>query len=210
MGNVNHVFQGVSNFEISKIGEKQLEYLKKRFENIHLDKVYSSPLLRTQRTAQAIIGDKDIPLELLDGLIELSFGVFEGKNVIEAFDSVEGIADIWNNRPQDFVAPKGDSMRDAYQRIWEALKYIIEENRGKTVACATHGGILRCLLCRLLTNDINNLKDIPYSENTAVTLLEVSDDDKISVVFNNDFSHLPNQLKEKLSTVSSFFKEESK
>ena len=34
MGNVMHIFQGVSDFDISEIGKKQLEFLKKKFDNI--------------------------------------------------------------------------------------------------------------------------------------------------------------------------------
>mgnify|MGYP002520493897 CR=1 FL=1 len=40
------IFQGSTDLDISPIGEKQLEYLKKRFENIHIDKIYSSPLIQ--------------------------------------------------------------------------------------------------------------------------------------------------------------------
>ncbi|MBR6533831.1 MAG: histidine phosphatase family protein, partial [Clostridia bacterium] len=35
-GNLNRLFQGVSDFDISEMGAKQLEFLKKRFENIQL------------------------------------------------------------------------------------------------------------------------------------------------------------------------------
>ena len=34
MGNVKRLFQGSSDFDISEIGAKQLEYLKNRFKNI--------------------------------------------------------------------------------------------------------------------------------------------------------------------------------
>ena len=39
MGNVKRLFQGSTDLDISETGEKQLEYLKRRFEEIKLDRV---------------------------------------------------------------------------------------------------------------------------------------------------------------------------
>ena len=56
LGNVKRLFQGSTDLDISETGEKQLEYLKRRFEEIKLDRVYTSPLIRAYKTALAIIG----------------------------------------------------------------------------------------------------------------------------------------------------------
>ena len=95
-------------------------------------------------------------------------------------------------------------MRDAYERIWNTVKKIAAENSGKTVACTTHGGVTRCLLCRLLKGDINKLSEMPWSENTAVSLIEFDDALNPKVVFYNDVSHLPEELIPKRSRLSSF------
>ncbi len=192
-GNIKRIFQGTTDLDISELGAKQLEFLEKRFESIHIDRVFSSPLIRTKKTAKAIIGNKNIELELLDSIIELHGGVVEGRPFAIAFNEIEGLADAWNNHPQDFAPENGEPMRHAYERIWNAVQDIARENKGKTVACATHGGVLRCLNCRLLYGDIERLKDTPWCENTAVTLLEFDDDFNINVCFYNDNSHLPEE-----------------
>ncbi len=194
LGNVMRIFQGTTDLDISELGAKQLEFLKKRFENTNIDRVLSSPLIRTRKTAEAIIGDKDINLEIHNGLIELNGGVVEGRPFQEAFNSIEGLADTWNNHPQDFAPEGGEKMRDAYERIWEVLKNIAKENKGKTIACATHGGVTRCLNCRLLHGDIKELKNTPWAENTAVSLIEFDDALNPNVIFYNDVSHLPEEL----------------
>ena len=211
LGNVMRIFQGSTDLDISEDGAKQLVYLKKRFQNIHIDKIYSSPLLRAQKTALAIKGDKNAEIVLLKELAELHGGVVEGRKFAEAFATIEGLADAWDNHPQDFAPPEGESMRHAYERIWDAIKYIIENNQGKTIACASHGGVTRCLTCRLLTNDINKLKDIPWSENTAVMLIEADDNMNITLKFSNDVSHLPKELiPNTRSRLSTSYKEEEK
>ena len=93
------------------------------------------------------------------------------------------------------TAPEGgEPMRDAYSRIWNAVKEIAAANEGKTVACTTHGGVMRCLLCRLLLGDISHLAEMGWSDNTAVTLLRFSGEEMPEVVFYNDASHLPPEL----------------
>ncbi len=204
MGNVMRLFQGSSDFDISETGEKQLEYLKNRFKDIKLDKVYTSPLIRARKTALAVIGDRS--LEPIDekGLIELDGGIVEGKPFKETFNSIPGLADAWDNHPEDFAPEGGEKMRDAYERIWNTVKKIAAENKGKAVACTTHGGVTRCLLCRLLKGDITKLKEMPWSENTAVTLIRFDDNLNPEVVFYNDTSHLPEGLIPKRSRLSSF------
>lgn len=203
------IFQGSTDLDISQDGLKQLEFLKKRFSDVHIDKIYSSPLIRAQKTALAIKGDSDTEIVLLKELAELHGGVVEGRKFAEAFASIPGLADTWDNHPQDFAPPEGESMRHAYERIWDTIQYIVKNNIGKTIACASHGGLTRCLTCRLLTNDINRLKEIPWSDNTAVMLLEADDNMNIKLVYYNDVSHLPKELiPDTKSRLSTSYKEE--
>lgn len=208
MGNVKRLFQGSTDLDISETGEKQLEYLKRRFEEIKLDRVYTSPLIRSYKTALAIIGERNLKPEINDGLREMSGGIVEGKPFKEAFNAEPGLADAWDNHPQDFAPEGGEPMWHAYERIWNTVKRIAAENDGKTVACATHGGVMRCLHCRLLLGDINRLSEMGWSDNTAVTLLRFDKDNKVEVVFYNDSSHLPEELIPKRSRLSSFMGDE--
>lgn len=208
MGNVKRLFQGSTDLDISETGEKQLEYLKRRFENIPLDKVYTSPLIRAYKTALAVIGDKGLTPIKYEGLREINGGIVEGRPFREAFAEIPGLADTWDNHPQDFAPEGGEPMNDAYERIWNAVKEIAADNCGKTVACTTHGGVMRCLLCRLLLGDISRLAEMSWSDNTAVTLLRFGSEEKPEVVFYNDASHLPPELIPKRSRLSSFIGEE--
>ena len=201
MGNHKRLFQGSTDCDISEIGAVQLKYLKERFKNIKLDAVYSSPLIRAQKTAQAVADDKGLQIITRKNLAELHGGIVEGKPFQEAFNAIPGLADAWNNHPQDFAPEGGEAMRDAYVRIYDEVIALAHSNRGKTIAAATHGGVLRCLMCRVLYYDITRLKDVPWCENTAVTLLKIDDNDKISVEFFNDYSHVPSEYMPKRSRI---------
>lgn len=205
LGNVKRVFQGTSDFDISEMGAKQLEYLSKRFRYTDIDKVYSSPLIRTVKTAEAVAEPKGLSVIPEIGLIELDGGILEGKPFRESFDTIEGLADTWDNHPEDFAPSGGEPMREAYVRIWETVLKLAKENKDKTIAAATHGGVIRCLLCRLIYNDIKHLKDVPWSENTSVSLIEFDDNLNPTLKFFNNYSHVPEKYIPKRSRLSTAF-----
>ncbi|MEE0807778.1 MAG: histidine phosphatase family protein [Acutalibacteraceae bacterium] len=203
MGNKMRIFQGTTDCDISETGEKQLEFLSERFAHVHIDKVYSSPLIRTVKTARAIIGKRELEVITHKGLIELDGGVVEGRPFAEAFNEIEGLAEIWNNHPQDFAPDGGEPMRVAYERIWNTILELARENEGKSVAVATHGGVSRCLCCRMLYNDINRLSEVPWCENTAVTKLCFDDDMNVTMEYMNDHTHVPDEYMPKRSRIVS-------
>lgn len=209
-GNLKRTFQGHTDNDITELGEKQLEFLSKRFADIHLDKIYSSPLIRAVKTAKAAARGQHTDITILRGLIELNGGIVEDKPFKETFLAHPDLADAWDNHPEDFAPPGSEPMRYAYERIWNTIRFLVNENKGKTIAASTHGGVLRCLFCRLLYGDISRLKDTPWSDNTAISLLEIDDDMNVNLKFYNDASHLPDEFNPKRSKLSSILTENKK
>lgn len=205
-GNAKRLFQGATDCDISDLGAVQLEFLRKRFSDIPLDRVFSSPLIRARKTAHAVADDKGLPVELCEDLKELNGGIVEGKPFAETFKAIPGLADTWDNHPQDFAPEGGEPMRHAYERIWNAVLSLARENQGKTIAAATHGGVTRCLLCRLTKGSIEQLKDVPWTENTAVTLIEFDESLNPMLRFSNDHSHIPDEYMPKRTRLSNFMK----
>lgn len=204
LGNARRLFQGTTDLDISELGAKQLQCLSQRFKSIDIDKVYSSPLIRAMKTAHAVADEKGLPITPHSGLCELDGGIVEGKPFAESFNRIPGLADTWDNHPQDFHPQGGESMRHAYERIWKTVLEIVSADAGKSIAAATHGGVSRCLFCRLLYNDINRLKDVPWCENTAVSLIEFDESLAPKLIFMNDHSHVPDELMPKRNRLSSF------
>ncbi len=200
-GNSQKLFQGHLDLDINELGKNQLEALSKRFSNLSIDAVYTSPLLRTRRTAEAIVGNRDIPIISDGSLIELNGGVYEGKTYAQIGIEYPDFEEIWCYRPWDFAPQNGEKMTDAYERIWSAVKRIAQVQKNKTVAITTHGGVIRCLLCKILKDNIKEICEIPFGENTAISLLEFDDTGKINLIYFNDSSHLTKELKNKNAKV---------
>ncbi|MBE6728151.1 MAG: histidine phosphatase family protein [Ruminococcaceae bacterium] len=210
IGNVKRLFQGTSDYDISEMGAKQLEFLTERFENIQLERVYTSPLIRTVKTAKAVVGKRNIEIVPYKGLIEIDGGFLEGRPFDETFLQYPDLADKWNNAPHEFAPKNGEPMKLAYERIWNTVLSLAKENAGKTIAAATHGGVIRCLACRLIKGNIEQLKEVGWSDNTAVALIEFDDDFNARLVYYNDHSHLPDGYLPKRSNISDFTKQVSK
>lgn len=208
IGNVMNILQGSTDLDISPLGEKQLEVLAERFYDIKVDKVFSSPLIRTIKTARAVADKKNLEVVPFQKLTEIDGGIHEGKPFKKLMEENPDFANVWNNFPQDIEIEGGESMRATYERIWDAVLTLVKENVGKTLVAATHGGVLRCLHCRLLYGTIDMLKNVEWSLNTAVTLLRFDDEFNCEMVFYNDASHLPSTLIDERSKLSNFVKGE--
>lgn len=199
-GNVQKIFQGTTDTDISARGKEQLKYLTNRFRDIKIDKAYSSPLIRAKKTAFAAIEGKNMGVVERPRLCELHGGIVEGKPFRETFDANPKLKEVWDNHPQDFAPEGGEAMRDAYERIWNETIALARENEGKTIIASTHGGLMRLLHCRLFYHTIDRLVEVPWSENTAVTLVEFDNALTPTVVFFNDVSHLDDSLRTSFKT----------
>lgn len=191
-GNKAKIFQGSTDCDISELGAKQLEFLKKRFENIHIDRAFSSPLIRAYKTAEAAVCGKGLEVIPLDGFTEIHGGVVEGRTFAESFEKYPELKQAWMKDIQNFAPTNGESMRQVYARAKTAFTELINdpENEGKTLLVASHGAVLKTLFCHLLFDDVERLAEVPWFDNTAVSLV-VRNENGIRVEFFGDTDHLP-------------------
>ena len=194
MGNLQNIFQGQHEYGVSPVGEQQLALLSLRFRNIHLDAIYSSPLQRAAKTAEAINAYHNLPITQLDDLMEIDVGELEGRKLDSVFEGHPALAARWNEAPQDCAFPGGESVAQVYGRAKSALSRILRENAGKTVVVASHGFLLRNMVCALLNGDLQALPSVHIGGNTSVSEFEVSEAG-VRVVRMNDLSHLPPELR---------------
>lgn len=190
LGNVTKVFQGVSDFDITKRGQAQLDLLAERFKTIKLDSVYSSPLIRAKKTAEAINKYHNLPIKINDKLIEIHGGEIEGVCWVDFPTTRPVIEYHWLMEPHKFHVTGGEPMSNVYKRSWEAVLDIVNENRGKSIAIASHGCTIRNIICRAMGKPIEELNSVDWADNTGVYLLRFGDNDLPEIVLTNDYSHL--------------------
>ncbi|MDE5858882.1 MAG: histidine phosphatase family protein [Oscillospiraceae bacterium] len=194
MGNVLEFFQGRTDCEVSEKGEKQLALLAERFRDIAIERIYSSPLKRTLLTAEAVNKYHGLPIIKDEGLIEINGGVWEGKPWADLPKLYPVEYDLWQNRMYDFYTKDGEKMTEVFERMKNTVSNIAAENVGRTIAVVSHGCALRNYLCYANGDSIEHLKDVGWSDNTAVSLVEYDDALNPKIIFKNSNEHLTGEL----------------
>ncbi len=193
-GNVKRVFQGHTDAPISENGKKQLDLLALRLRNETIDAIYSSPLQRAYQTAEAINQFHRLPIHIKEELMEIGGGSWEGKPwadfpVIDPQQSY-----YWDYEPYRFAPAGGEPMRQVYERVQRAILEIVKENVEKTTCVTSHGCAIRNILCWALGYPFENLNEVDWGDNTAISVIDFDSSFHPTVVVQNDASHLSAEI----------------
>lgn len=192
-GNTQGLFQGHTDCDISGNGETQLALLGLRCRNMQIDALYTSPLIRARKTAEAINLYHHLELQVEPRLIEINGGDFEGVAFNELPQRFPQQMKIWMETPGAFSAPNGETMQQVYERGWNAVLDLVQNNPDKTIAATSHGCTIRNILCRALNKPLDELGEVNWCDNTAISILEFDDTMQAKVVSMNDASHIPQE-----------------
>ena len=188
-GNVYRRLQGWYNSLITDNGYRQIEALARRFEDIHIDAVYSSDLFRTMTTAAAVYKPKGLPLHTDPDLREVHGGVWEDKPWGLIRREEKECLDSFNAASLKWQVEGSDSFAGLSERVCAAIRRIAASHEGQTVAIFSHGTAIRTALTVFAGMPLDEIRFTPHGDNTCVACLEI-DGDHVEVKYINDNSHL--------------------
>ena len=188
--NVTGRYQGQTDVPLSEKGRAQAEALGKRFADIHVDEVYSSPLKRAYDTARAIAEPKGLSIHKVDGIKELNFGEWDGLTKEQLTEQFGEAFVKYRIEPFHYPMAGEGTLNRAKLRVGAALEDIKEEFRhtDKTIVVVAHGGILKLAIFYLLDISSRLYRCIEL-DNTSLTIIDVEEDRCILRVLN-DAHHL--------------------
>ncbi len=191
--NVAGRFQGISDIPLGETGLRQAACLGERFADEPLDAVYTSPLTRARQTAEGICTHLPIEPTLCDGLREINGGLLEGRTNDENKRDYPEAMHAFRSDPAHFCPPQGESARHVHERVMGTVEQLVRENPGKSIAIVSHGFALLCSVGCL---------DTPFDElqpkiltNASVSCVRFDEDGGHEIIFYNDQSHLPQELR---------------
>ena len=153
--NAANLFTGWTDVELSEKGLLEAKDAGKKLSHINLDLVFTSNLIRAQKTAEIILEEntksenvntiKDFRLN------ERHYGDLQGMNKDDARKEFgEEQVHIWR-RSYDMPPPNGESLKMTAERTLPYFDEMIipELKEGKNILIAAHGNSLRSIVMKL-------------------------------------------------------------
>lgn len=145
--NSKHLLQGDSDIPLNAKGEEQARELALLLKNVNFDLAFSSDLLRTKRTAEIVVLEKNLFVETTKLLRERDFGKFEGQPVATLIAYLKLLHGLnREERAKHRLAENIENDEEVTTRLITFLRETALTHPGKNILAVTHSGILRMVL----------------------------------------------------------------
>ena len=150
--------------------------------------IYSSPLGRAVKTAEAIAWHFNLPVQVNPGLIDIDYGQGQGLTPGEARERWPEVIDAWYNAPHTARIPGGETLDELRARAERTVNELAARHEGQTIVLVGHTVINRIILLSVL--GLGNDHFWRIRQNTcAVNVFEV-EAGVFTLVSLNDTCHL--------------------
>ena len=193
--NKEEIFRGRSDVPLNDTGLREAELAAEFFRGLKIRALYSSPLLRASQTADKIAAVLSLKVEPLEGIIDMSFGVWEGRPLqeVKASDGERYLQ--WQEEPHRLKLPGGESLDEVRERSMVALETVIRRHAEEAVILVTHRVINKVILCAILGLDNSHFWQMSQ-DTTAINLIRYRHG-KYTLSLMNESCHLKPLLNQK-------------
>ena len=150
--------------------------------------IYSSPLARALRTAEAIAGKVGLQVTAHPGLLDIDYGQWQGLAPREVEKRLPQEFRLWREQPQRCRIPGGEDLADVQARGFAALKELAARHEGQTVVAVAHTVMNRLILLAAMGLGLERFWRL-RQDTCAINLIEAEGDD-FTIALLNDTCHL--------------------
>jgi broad specificity phosphatase PhoE len=201
--NQENRIQGGSDVPLSPFGRQQAERLAAFFASCEVRGVFTSPLQRSQQTAQAIaagpVSSGGVPgagnghglTPIIEAeLAEMHLGAWEGLTPAEVDARFEGAYQRWRDRPSTVCIPEAEPLGTFRGRVRRAFHNVLARAGEGEAVVVSHGGVIAALLADCLQADYDALLRRLRLDNAGITALECGNGGPPHVLWVNATVHL--------------------
>jgi broad specificity phosphatase PhoE len=182
-------FRGHADLPLTALGLAQAQAVARRIASRWQPiKVYTSPLERCVATGAAIAEACGVGTEVLDALIDIDYGAWQGKADAEVAATEPALYDAWRDTPQLVRFPGGESLQDLAARAADALRDTLARHPDDTVVLVAHDSVNRALLLQVLDQPLSAYRRLAQSP-CCINEIEVRGG-RIEVLRVNETAHL--------------------
>ncbi|RLP79402.1 histidine phosphatase family protein [Mycetocola lacteus] len=171
-----HRYAGMSDIPLDAEGQRAADALAEWAVGAQLDAIVVSPLIRAVNTARPSAIALGMPLHIDPDLVEVDFGVGEGKTISELRPDYPDEVAAFEAAPADSPLPGGEVGRHAITRYLGVLDKLRERYPAGRVLVVGHGTAIRLAVSELIGIEPNRYRDLmPEMLNCGRTTLEITD-----------------------------------
>ncbi|MBO5093361.1 MAG: histidine phosphatase family protein [Lachnospiraceae bacterium] len=170
--------QGSEDIPLNEYGIELAEITSEQMKEIPVDVIFSSPLIRAQKTAEIMRRDRKIEIITDARLREMGFGVCEGTLMKEAIADENNPLHNFISAPGLYEAKDGENFSDVIARARSFMEEVLLPAQGKyeTVMLTAHGAFIRCFLRCIEERPLSEFWNGVPQRNCAVTIIELKND----------------------------------
>ena len=188
--NKEEIFRGRTDVPLNEIGLREAELAGEYLKDKEIHVIYSSPLSRAWETAQKIAQFHNLEVQPLNGIIDMSFGRWEGHPHQEIQKNDREIYRQWREEPHKVRLPGGEGLEDVRVRSMAALEEVIRLHPGKTLVLVSHRVVTKVLICGILGIDNSHFWQIGQ-DTTAINLIQYKNGKYILSLMNETWHLKP-------------------
>ena len=182
-------FRGRADVPLNDTGIFQAEATARRIERAwQATAVYSSPLSRAMRTAEAIAGRSSLRVQIHAGLIDINYGKWQGLSPDEVRRQWPELLAAWYWEPHTVGIPGGESLDALRARCADAIRDVVARHSEQTVVLVAHTVVYRIIL--LIALGLGNDRFWHLRQDTCALNEIAADGEDFTLVSMNDTCHL--------------------
>ena len=184
--------QGHKDSPLTELGITQAEALAGALKDVEFEAAYSSSSRRALQTARIIVGDRDIPVVPMDGLMEIYLGIWEGLAFSEVEELYPEEYNSFSEYPQRYKPVAGESFEALVDRAGRTMETLARRHNGGNLLVVTHAVTLKAIATYVEKKEIKDIWTGAYIKQASLNLLEY-EDGKWNPVIWGDVSHYEEQ-----------------
>ena len=186
--NSGEVFRGRADIDLNETGIRQAELLGEYLGRDRMDFIYSSPLQRAVKTAEAIAGHHKLDVNTVPNLIDFDFGEWQGLSLKEVKAKYEEIYRDWTDTPEQVRVPGGECLEEVRSRAISFVEDAVMRCGEGRIALVSHRVVCKVLICALLGVDNSHFSGIRM-DNCGITRFDCGEG-RLVLTTHNDTSFL--------------------
>jgi broad specificity phosphatase PhoE len=186
--NTGEIFRGRADVPLNATGLRQAELLAEYLSGEKIDIIYSSPLQRAVKTAEAITACQGLDVNTVENINDIDYGEWQGLSLDKVKERYPELYQDWLDTPEQVRFPGGESLAEVRGRAMPFVEDAVMRCGEGKIMVVSHRVVHKVLIGALLGLDNASFWNFRL-DTGGITRFEFNDDRAV-LVSHNDTSYL--------------------